>query len=187
MPAGKTHDRITLWGLPLITILTFFQTQSGNLTLIVAGAYLFSGLMFGPDLDLYSRQYQRWGYLRWIWRPYQKALRHRSIFSHGLLIGTTLRVLYLGIWLAFLGIFGLGVAHLIWGVELTWQQLVVESQRSLLQNTAEWLYLFLGLELGAMSHSISDWSTSAYQRIQQNRAKMKKRKVTRSTKPKRRQ
>ncbi|MBE9191357.1 metal-binding protein [Gloeocapsopsis crepidinum LEGE 06123] len=176
MPSGRTHDRITLWGLPLITSLTFFHTQSGNLTLIVAGAYLFSGLMFGPDLDLYSRQYQRWGYFRWIWLPYQKALRHRSIFSHGLLIGTTVRILYLGVWLTLIGIFCLGVAHLIWGVELTWQQLVTESRRSLTQNPAEWFYLFAGLELGAMSHSLSDWSSSAYKRLQQNRAKMKKRK-----------
>ncbi|PIG92493.1 metal-binding protein [Gloeocapsopsis sp. IPPAS B-1203] len=185
MPSGRTHDRITLWGLPLITGLTFFHTQSGNLTLIMAGAYLFSGLMFGPDLDLYSRQYQRWGYLRWIWLPYQKVLRHRSIFSHGLFIGTTLRVLYLSVWLALTGIFVLGVAHLIWGVELTWQQLVTASRRSLLQNTAEWICLFGGLELGAMSHSLSDWSSSAYKRIQQNRAKMKKRKVS-STQLKRR-
>jgi len=185
MPSGRTHDRITLWGLPLITSLAFFHTQSGNLTLIMAGAYLFSGLMFGPDLDLYSRQYQRWGYLRWIWLPYQKVLRHRSIFSHGLLIGTTLRVVYLGLWLAFMGIFVLGVAHLIWGVELTWQQLVTATRRSLLQNTAEWFYLLLGLELGAMSHSVSDWSSSTYKRLQQNRAKMKKRKVS-STQLKRR-
>ncbi|OKH29296.1 metal-binding protein [Chroogloeocystis siderophila] len=186
MPSGRTHDRITLWGLPLIAGLTFFQAHSASLTLIVAGAYLFSGLMFGPDLDLYSRQYQRWGYLRWIWRPYQKAFRHRSIFSHGLLIGTTLRVLYLGIWLAFLGIFVLGVAHLIWAVELSWQQLVAQSRRSLVQNAAEWFYLFLGLELGAMSHSLSDWSCSAYKRLQQNRGKMKKRKATRPIKLKRR-
>ncbi|MUL36237.1 metal-binding protein [Gloeocapsopsis dulcis] len=185
MPSGRTHDRITLWGLPLITSLTFFQTQSGNLTLIMAGAYLFSGLMFGPDLDLYSRQYQRWGFLRWIWLPYQKVLRHRSIFSHGLLIGTTLRVLYLSVWLALVGIFVLGVAHLIWGVELSWQQLITESRRSLTQNAAEWFYLFLGLELGAMSHSLSDWSSSAYKRLQQNRAKMKKRKGS-STQLKRR-
>jgi uncharacterized metal-binding protein len=186
MPSGRTHDRITLWGLPVITSLTFFQTHSGNLTLIVAGAYLFSGLMFGPDLDLYSRQYQRWGFLRWIWLPYQKALRHRSIFSHGLLIGTTLRVFYLSVWLVLVGIFVLGVAHLIWGVELTWQQLVTTSQRSLTHNAAEWFYLFLGLELGAISHSVSDWSISAYKRLQQNHGKMKKRKEIRSTKTKRR-
>lgn len=184
MPSGRTHDRITLWGLPLITGLTFLQTQSANVTLIVAGAYLFSGLMFGPDLDLYSRQYQRWGYLRWIWLPYQRTLRHRSIFSHGLLIGTTLRVAYLSFWLALLGIFVLGVAHL-WEVELSWQQLIATGKRSLTQNAAEWFYLFLGLELGAMSHSLSDWGSSAYKRLQ-HRGKMKKRKVTRSTTIKRR-
>lgn len=176
MPAGRTHDRITLWGLPVIVSVTFIQTRSGNSTLIVAGAYLFSALMFGPDLDLYSIQYKRWGYLRWLWIPYQKMLRHRSIWSHGLIVGTVLRVLYLGIWIAFVAIFGLGVTHLIWGVELSWQRLVAVGQRSLLQNKTEWMLLFLGLELGAMSHSLSDWGSSAYKRFNQSRGKMKKRK-----------
>ena len=120
MPSGRTHDRITLWGLPFITGLTFGSTGSGNVTLIVAGAYLFSGLMFGPDLDLYSIQYKRWGYLRWIWIPYQKALRHRSLLSHGLIIGTTVRILYLAIWLSVLGIFCLGIAQLVWDVGWNW-------------------------------------------------------------------
>lgn len=164
MPSGRTHDRITLWGLPFVAGLTFGQTQSGNLTLLVSGAFLFSGLMFGPDLDLYSVQYKRWGFLRWIWIPYQKTLRHRSLLSHGPIIGTTLRLLYLATWLGILGIFALGIAQLIGGGE--WRQLVVEVIRST-QYTAEWLALYLGLELGAMSHSVSDWSSSAYKRFKQ--------------------
>lgn len=185
MPSGRTHDRITLWGLPLVTGLTLIQTHSGNITLIVAGAYLFSGLMFGPDLDLYSRQYQRWSCFRWIWIPYQKTLRHRSVFSHGLIIGTTLRILYLGCWLGILGIFLLGIAQLVWGVGWNWQILAGAAKRSLTQYTPEWIALFLGLELGSMSHSICDWSFSAYKRFHkqgsrslQSRGKIKKRKST---------
>ena len=183
MPSGRTHDRITLWGLPLVTGITFTLSWSGNITLILAGAYLFSGLMFSPDLDLYSRPYQRWGYFRWIWIPYQKTLRHRSLLSHGLIIGTTLRILYLSCWLSILGIFLLGIAQLVWDVGLNWQILTQAAKRSLSQDTDKWFALFLGLELGAISHSISDWGSSAYKRFGQqtgrnslSRGKMKKRK-----------
>lgn len=164
MPSGRTHDRITLWSLPFVTGVTFGQTQSGNLTLIVAGAFLFSGLMFGPDLDIYSVQYQRWGSLRWIWIPYQQRLRHRSLLSHGLIIGTTLRLMYLACPLGILGIFGLGVAQLLWDVGWNWQQIVQAVTALLSRYTAEWIALYLGLELGAMSHTICDWGGSAYKR-----------------------
>lgn len=185
MPSGRTHDRITLWGLPFVAGFTFGLTQSGNLTSIVSGAFLFSGLMFGPDLDIHSRPYKRWGPLRWIWIPYQKTLRHRSLLSHGPIIGTTLRVLYLAIWLGILGIFALGIAQLVWSVGWNWQLLAQSAKASFTQYTAEWIGLFLGLELGAMSHSVSDWSGSAYKRFKKQggrgllpRGKMKKRKST---------
>jgi uncharacterized metal-binding protein len=184
MPSGRTHDRITLWGLPFITGLTFGQTGSGNITLIVASSFLFSGLMFGPDLDLYSLQYKRWGCFKWIWIPYQKTLRHRSLWSHGPIIGTTLRIVYLACWLSILGIFLLGIAQLVWGVGWNWQILVAAAKRSLIQYPAEWIALYLGLELGAMSHAVSDWSGSIYKRFQKlggrgllSRGKMKKRKL----------
>ncbi len=167
MPSGRTHDRITLWGLPFVAGFTFGQTHSGDLTLIVSGGFLFSGLMFGPDLDINSIQYKRWGLLRWLWIPYQKTLRHRSLLSHGLIIGTTIRLLYLATWLGILSIFSLGTAQLIWGVE--WRQLVVALIERSTKYTTEWIALYLGLEIGAMSHSVSDWSSSAYKRFQKQR------------------
>ena len=180
MPSGRTHDRITLWGLPFVTGITFGLTQSSHITLIVSGAFLFSGLMFGPDLDLHSRPYTRWGPLRWIWIPYQKILRHRSFLSHGPIIGTTLRVLYISSWLAILGIFALGIAQLVWDVGWNWQTLA-----SAKRLTHEWIALYVGLELGAMSHSISDWGSSAYKRFKkQTRAKIKKQSTSRVTRRK---
>lgn len=180
MPSGRTHDRITLWSLPFVTCSTFGLTQSSNITLIVSGAFLFSGLMFGPDLDLYSVQYKRWGVLRWLWIPYQKTIRHRSLLSHGLVIGTTLRVLYLASWLAILSSLGWGIAQLIWEINWSWQLLAESTTVFFTQHSAEWCYLYLGLELGAISHFMSDWGGSAYKRFQQqkSRGKMKKRKAT---------
>jgi uncharacterized metal-binding protein len=164
MPSGSTHDRITLWSLPVVTVLTAALTRSGNLTLLVSGGFLFSGLMLSPDLDLHSLPFKRWGWLRWIWIPYQKAMGHRSIFSHGPIIGTTLRVLYLGSWIALVGVIVLGVVQLFRDVPWSWQEFAQDVERSLTNYRAECIALFVGLELGAMSHSLSDWINSAYKR-----------------------
>ena len=166
MPSGQIHDRITLWSLPVVTGLTLATTRSGTLTLIVSGGFLFSGLMFSPDLDLRSRPFKRWGWLRWMWIPYQKAMRHRSLFSHGPLIGTTLRMLYLGAWTAVLGILILGVVQLFRDVPWSWQGFSQELKQWLIDYRVEWIALFVGLELGAMIHSLSDWTNSAFKRSQ---------------------
>ena len=41
----------------------------------------------------------RWGPLAFLWWPYRRLLRHRSVWSHGPLIGTTGRLLLLAAWL----------------------------------------------------------------------------------------
>ncbi|KAF0249059.1 MAG: putative metal-binding protein [bacterium] len=94
MPSGKTHDRITF----LLILPTFFAayllTYQLEVSLLATLAMLFGGLMFGPDLDISSRQYYRWGYLRLIWWPYQRLFSHRSIFTHGIVVGTVVRIGY---------------------------------------------------------------------------------------------
>lgn len=175
MPSGRTHDSITLWSLPLVVGLTFERTQSSSLTLMVSGGFLFSGLMFGPDLDIYSRQYRRWGWLRWIWLPYRRGMRHRSLLSHGPLVGTVVRVLYLLFWLTLLAlgiILVSAIASQLLGVIEQWQlyaqHLINLSTQfigqSLQKYPAEGIALMIGLELGALSHSLSDWMTSTYKR-----------------------
>lgn len=178
MPSGRVHDRLTLWSLPWVVGLTLLLTRKGSLTLIVAGAFLFSGLMFGPDLDIVSVQFKRWGSLRLIWLPYQKLLRHRSFLSHGLVIGTALRLLYLLSWIALAGTLGIALAQLIWGFHWNWQQFSQRLMALTVAHSAEAIALFLGLELGAMLHSGSDWLTSAYKRSQ----KLKKQKSSRKRK-----
>lgn len=187
MPNGNTHDRITLWALPLVTGVTFWQTKSGNLTLLVAGGYLLGGLMFGPDLDIYSKQYQRWGFLRWIWLPYQKSLRHRSFLSHGPIIGTTLRVMYFACFVALAAILVLAIFEKLGNIALNWRELGEAIAKTLFHYNNEFFSLFFGLEVGAMSHYLSDWTGSAYKRFKKQgvagllkSGKIKKRKVTRS-------
>ena len=165
MPSGQTHDRITIWSLPFTAAVAFWQTRSSSLTLLVAGGFMFGGLMFGPDLDIYSIQYQRWGYLRFIWLPYQKSLRHRSFLSHGPLIGTTLRVIYLCTIVTVTGIVILLVAEKLLNMAWSWHEVAKNVLEIINLHSTELLALFVGLELGAMSHSISDWSNSAYKRF----------------------
>ncbi|RMF26591.1 MAG: metal-binding protein [Cyanobacteria bacterium J083] len=172
MPSGKTHDRITLWCFPVIVLLSGIVTQKANLTLLVVCAYLFSGLMFGPDLDIYSIQYKRWGKIRWIWLPYQKAFRHRSGFSHGLLIGTTIRLVYFSFVLWLLSLPLIAIMQLIWGFDWNWQTISLAGLTIIRDNyQPEAIATFFGLELGAMSHSLSDWLSSQAKQHKKNKRK----------------
>jgi uncharacterized metal-binding protein len=65
-----------------------------GLAVVATCATLFGGFMFGPDLDIQSRQYTRWGPLRFLWLPYRALFRHRSRLSHGIVFGTLIRVIY---------------------------------------------------------------------------------------------
>ncbi|AIE74652.1 MULTISPECIES: metal-binding protein [unclassified Synechocystis] len=159
MPAGKTHDRITLGATPGVMAITFICTSSARLTLLMAIAFGFSGLMFGPDLDIHSCQYKRWGWLRWIWLPYRRLIRHRSPLSHGFLIGTVLRLFYLGSWLILVSA-GVGtVLILLQKLDLQRIDWLVLGQW-LGHHRWELLTIFVGLEAGAMAHSVSDWGGS---------------------------
>jgi len=169
MPSGRTHDRITLWSLPWVAGATLWLTRSSHFTAIVAGGYLFSGLMFGPDLDIRSAQYQRWGWLRWLWLPYQQSLRHRSHLSHGPLLGTTLRLAYLLGLLVVASILILAALALTSERSLDLWQLVLRLANLLARYRYEAIALFLGLEIGAMSHAIADWLSSAWKRARRSR------------------
>lgn len=103
MPGGKTHDIITLLLAAPAFAAGFVVTDDVTLSTATAAAFLFGGLMFGPDLDTVSKQYSRWGPLRMMWFPYRAAFKHRSRWSHGLIFGTLFRVIY------FLGVVSLAV------------------------------------------------------------------------------
>lgn len=94
MPNGKAHDTITvLLGIPAFAV-SYAATTDVWLSLVVTGGFIFGGLMFGPDLDTGSTQYGRWAVFKFIWLPYRTFFKHRSRWSHGLVFGTVLRVIY---------------------------------------------------------------------------------------------
>jgi uncharacterized metal-binding protein len=177
MPSGATHDRITLWGLPWVVGLSYGTTINGELTLVVAGGYLFSGLMFGPDLDIYSVQFKRWGYLRWLWLPYRHLMSHRSVLSHGFMIGTVVRVLYLGLWLGLFSIVVVAIAQILWGFTWNWQQFLIKILDGI--TARYWpmvVAMFVGLELGSMSHYGADWIVSKYKKNSPKKRKRRRKK-----------
>jgi uncharacterized metal-binding protein len=128
-------------------------------TLLVVGAYLFSGLFLSNDLDTQSRIYKRWGPIRVVWYPYQRLVAHRSILSHGILIGPLLRVLYLYVMVELALLVAYRIATLA-----GYPMQVVDTGFRLSANLLPYLVghpqlsvpLLAGLILGGLSHSIID-------------------------------
>lgn len=138
MPNGKTHDRITYITTPVVGILSCILITDIKNIIILMFTYFFASIMFNGDLDTNSRPYNRWWILKIIWIPYQLMFGHRSIFTHGLIIGTVIRILYLGI-IPFIIIWFKGNLDIITSINL-----------SIL------ILIFIGLELGSAVHTISD-------------------------------
>lgn len=174
MPSYKTHDRVTLYsacalGPACYWAITTYQPVVGGYTfavaplmttLIVVGAYVFSGLLLSNDLDTPSRITRRWGPLRVVWYPYQRLVAHRSVLSHGVLIGPLLRLVYLYVLLelVLLVVFriamlsGSSVSVVDAGFRLSARVLPY-----LLAHPQMSLPLLFGLVLGGLSHSVIDW------------------------------
>jgi uncharacterized metal-binding protein len=162
MPSGKTHDAITFFLIAPILAASFIVTKNAAVSAIITFAFVFGGLMFGPDLDTRSKQYTRWSIFRFLWYPYQVFFAHRSRWSHGFLFGALLRVIY------FMGVLTLlsflvsyifsayagGALPDLMEFAKTWRQ-IGEFVR---QNFGEFafLYTFVGLWLGAASHTLTD-------------------------------
>ncbi len=166
MPSGKTHDAITIMlAIPAFAV-TYLVTHSLAAAAVVAAAFVFGGLMFGPDLDTVSRQYSCWMIFRFLWLPYRKFFKHRSRFSHGLIFGALIRVIY------FLGIVTLVVfvgAYIyascsggkLPGLENIMQiwQPVGDFVRAKFGDHF-FVFVFLGTWLGAASHTFTDLAGS---------------------------
>src|SRR5215470_16436858 len=94
MPSGKIHDGVTLFLVVPAGAAAYSITRSVPITAVVSAAFVFGGLMFGPDLDTNSKQYSRWWIFKGLWFPYRSFFHHRSRWSHGLIFGTLIRAIY---------------------------------------------------------------------------------------------
>jgi uncharacterized metal-binding protein len=140
MPNGKTHDIITVVAAPVVAVASYYLTKNLLTTGLILGCYLFASFMFNGDLDTNSAPYNRWWVFKMIWIPYQLMFHHRSVFTHGLVIGTIIRVLYLSIIPIIIFSFK-GDLHIV--------------------KAINWHLLFqicVGLEAGAAIHTIADYT-----------------------------
>jgi uncharacterized metal-binding protein len=126
MPNAKTHDLVGL-GASLTSVPITHLTTDTNSAILVGVSMAFATLYLSPDLDIESKSYFRWGWLRWYWLPYQKIIKHRSVLSHSMFISGTIRFLYLF---------------------LPWLYLF---------PSPTWIYIWLGVCLADTVHCILDW------------------------------
>jgi uncharacterized metal-binding protein len=166
MPSGKTHDAITIILAAPTFVAAWGLTGNIALALLATGAMLFGGFMFGPDLDIQSRQYARWGVFRFLWLPYRGLFRHRSRWSHGIIFGTLIRIIYFTLVLALLGLGGIYLrAMLMNGLAPSFEDILQAGRaieagvRANVGEHAVWAGL-AGLWWGAASHTLTDvaWS-----------------------------
>ena len=174
MGSYKTHDWITIYSACALgpvcywAINRYAPTVGGHAftstpltaTLLVVGAYLFSGLLLSNDLDTYSRPYRRWGPLRVLWYPYQRLVAHRSVLSHGILVGPVLRVLYLYAMieaLLFMVYHGAVFTGYSTQAAQTGLRITANVLPYLVAHPQISVPLFVGLVLGGLAHSVIDW------------------------------
>ncbi len=152
MASGRDHDRATvLTSLPFGLVL--WPLLGTNAAVLGTTAFLIGGLWLSPDLDTRSRPMRRWGPLRLIWWPYRQIIPHRSLFSHGPLIGMALRLLWL-----------LGMIALAWMVLRSLpmvqlpslQRLSVELLNRVTEQPKMVLVALLGLECSVWLHLLLD-------------------------------
>ena len=166
MPSGKTHDTITFMLAVPTWAAAWAVSGSIGLATIVTCAMLFGGLMFGPDLDIQSRQYTRWGVFRFLWLPYRMLFRHRSRWSHGIIFGTLIRVIYFALVIALVTAAAVYLRALLVGgappspaeIVKAWQAIETGITQTVGKHAA-WA-VFAGLWWGAASHTLTDvgWS-----------------------------
>jgi uncharacterized metal-binding protein len=166
MPSGKTHDAITILLAAPTFVAAWVLSYSVALASVATVAMLFGGLMFGPDLDIQSKQYTRWGVFRFLWLPYKVIFRHRSRWSHGIIFGTLIRVVYFtGVIVLMASAAAYLRALLVNGappsfeeVAGVWRMMDAVLKQSV-GNHVLWV-TFCGLWWGAASHTLTDvgWS-----------------------------
>lgn len=174
MASYRGHDNATLYSACLLGPVCYWTVdqlhgivQSAALalsplatTLLMVGAYLFSGLLLSNDLDIASRIYKRWGPLRLLWYPYQRLMPHRSPLSHGLIVGPVLRVLYLYVMLELLLLVAWRLTMLA-GMPAPYVEKGLDISAQLLPGLVCYPQISIpcvvGLVLAGCCHSLLDW------------------------------
>lgn len=95
MPNDATHRIINYLMLSGFIVLYFYISFEYDFKIVIVfiGAYILGTEVFSPDLDTYSKPYQRLGILSY---PIKKLSKHRGL-GHNMFIGWLLKALYLAL------------------------------------------------------------------------------------------
>lgn len=158
MASGKVHDWVTVMLLaPVFAGCRWLLGWDLNAAVWITLGTAIGGLLLSPDLDTRSRPFYRWGVFRFIWWPYQWAIRHRSGLSHGVVFAPFFRCLYLSAVLIVI-YFGLFAYLSQDGSLLTPRAEVLGFLRRHLNDL---LLLAGGVWVGSLLHVILDAASSA--------------------------
>ncbi len=146
LATGRRHDQ-SIWLLSLPLGLTVGLVLGLDAALIAAASCLAGGLWLSPDLDTRSNALRRWGVLGFLWWPYRRLIPHRSLWSHGPVLGTSVR---LGVLLTWCLIFSMAIPA------LSPSTLLADLQQLMRQHPREFISLVVGLEGSAWIHLILD-------------------------------
>lgn len=189
MASGKAHDKITIIMAPFVAIIFFLINFSnfkdtGNsiiFTILGVAIYIFGGYMFSGDIDIKSREFNRWGSFKGIWNVYQRLFSHRSIFTHGFILGPIIRLLYIyGIYLIICGcLYALEI------IDLPTSEIIKATSLFIKQN--KWLSfnIFFALFLGSGLHTTTDLIYSFFKKIFKGKKRAKRRKNRKKSSAKR--
>ena len=194
MASGKAHDKITVIMTPFIASLFLFLNMiflddlgsSIAFTILGVSIYMFGGYMFSGDLDIKSREFKRWGYLKFIWIPYQKIFEHRSIYTHGFILGPIIRIVYVSL-------IPIIISSLLYSfsiINISTVEILKLSFTFILKNKILFFNIFLALFLGSGLHTITDIIYSYFKRKfsykRRGSLKRKKTKYSKNKRPSRR-
>jgi len=146
LASGRRHDQ-SIWVLSLPLGIAVGLVLGWTAGLIAAASCWVGGLWLSPDLDTRSNALRRWGPLGFLWWPYRLLIPHRSLWSHGPVLGTTARLGVLLTWclIATMAVPALSPAMLLKGL-----------QQLMHQHPQECIALLVGLEASAWIHLILD-------------------------------
>lgn len=100
---GKQHMAMSVGGGLGVAVGGAMAIKTEPIGFLLAAIGCLVGVFFTPDHDVDSGNYTNLIFrsvkLDWIWKPfwtpYRKAFRHRSVWSHGPVLSTIIRVIYL--------------------------------------------------------------------------------------------
>lgn len=178
MASGKTHDKITVIMSPFVAAAVFLinfsatneLTSSIIFTFLGVIIYIFGGYMFSGDIDIESRETNRWGNFKFIWSLYQKTFSHRSIFTHGFILGPVIRILYIyAIYLMICAwLYSLDL------INLSTKEIIKATYTLIGENKQISFNIMFALFLGSGLHTITDIIYSFFKRLFKRKKRRRK-------------